>query len=66
MLDGKETYQCWMGRRPTSAGWGGDLPVLDGEETYQCWMGRRPTSAEWGGGPPFEVVLITVTILLHT
>ncbi|KAL5497500.1 hypothetical protein EMCRGX_G013976 [Ephydatia muelleri] len=40
-----------MGRRPTSAGWGGDPPVLYGEETHQCWgdppgcMGRRPTSA---------------------
>ena len=43
MLDGEETHQCWMGRRPTSAGWGGDPPVLDGEETHQCWMGMRDT-----------------------
>ena len=51
MLGGEETHQCWVGRRPTSAGWG-DPPVLDGEETRQCRMGRRPTSAEWGGDSP--------------
>ena len=35
MLDGEVTHQCWMGRRPTSAGWGGAPSVLDGEETHQ-------------------------------
>ncbi|KAL5499476.1 hypothetical protein EMCRGX_G010902 [Ephydatia muelleri] len=47
---GGDLYQCWMGRRPTSAGWEGDLPVLDGEETTRL-DGEETTSAE-GRRPP--------------